>query len=139
MSQIGDAQPALPKRSLSWPDREAIARFARIAGPALLFGLRLWASVCLALAIAFWLEVENPSWAGTSAAIVSLPSLGASLRKGSFRMIGTIAGAVFAVLLTSLFPQDRVGFLLGLAFWTAFCGFSTVVLRNVSAYAAALA
>jgi uncharacterized membrane protein YccC len=105
----------------------------------LLFGLRLWASVCLALAIAFWLELDNPSWAGTSAAIVSLPSLGASLRKGSFRIIGTVIGAIFSVLLTSLFPQDRVGFLLGLAFWCAFCGFFTIVLRNVSAYAAALA
>ena len=28
-----------------------------------------WASVCLALYIAFWLELDNPYWAGTSAAI----------------------------------------------------------------------
>jgi hypothetical protein len=27
--------------------------------PALLFGLRLWVSVCLALYIAFWLELDN--------------------------------------------------------------------------------
>ena len=37
-------------------------------GPPLLFGLRLWASVCLALYVAFWLELDNPYWAGTSAA-----------------------------------------------------------------------
>ena len=36
------------------------------AGPPLLFGLRLWASVCLALYVAFWLELDNPSWAGTT-------------------------------------------------------------------------
>ena len=36
----------------------------------LLFGVRLWASVCLALFVAFWLELDNPFWAGTSAAIV---------------------------------------------------------------------
>ena len=53
---------------------------ARAAGPPLLFGLRLWAAVCLALYVAFWLELDNPFWAGTSAAIVCQPQLGASLR-----------------------------------------------------------
>ena len=60
------------------------------SGPPLLFGLRLWASVCLALYVAFWLELENPQWAGTSAALVCQPHLGASLRKGWFRLIGTV-------------------------------------------------
>jgi hypothetical protein len=35
------------------------------AGPPLLFGLRLWASVSLALCVAFWLQLDNPCWAGT--------------------------------------------------------------------------
>ena len=55
-----------------------------VAAP-LLFGLRLWASVCLALRVAFWLELDNAYWAGTSAAIVCQPHLGASLRKGRYR------------------------------------------------------
>ena len=42
----------------------------QVAGPPLLFGLRLWASVCLALYVAFWLELDNAYWAGTTAAIV---------------------------------------------------------------------
>jgi hypothetical protein len=50
----------------------------RSAGPAL-FGLRLWAAVVLALHIAFWLQLDKAYWAGTTAAIVSQPSLGASL------------------------------------------------------------
>jgi len=58
----------------------------RAAIPLLLYGVRLWAAVCLALFLAFWLELENPSWAGTSAAIVCQPVLGASLRKGWFRL-----------------------------------------------------
>ena len=32
----------------------------RAVGPALFHGLRLWASVCLALYVAFWLELDNP-------------------------------------------------------------------------------
>jgi uncharacterized membrane protein YccC len=54
----------------------------KAAGAPLLFGLRLWLSVCLALYVAFWLELDNAYWAGTTAAIVCQPHLGASLRKG---------------------------------------------------------
>ena len=50
--------------------------------PSLLLGLRLWASVCLALYVTFWLQVANGFWAGTPAALVCQPRLGASLRKG---------------------------------------------------------
>src|SRR5271166_154659 len=67
----------------------ALVDAARAAGPPLLFGLRLWASVCLALYVAFWLELDNAFWAGTSAAIVCQPQLGASMRKAWFRMVGT--------------------------------------------------
>jgi len=114
----------------------AIARwtstFAKSAkvGPSLLFGLRLWTAVCLALFVAFWLELDNPFWAGTSAAVVCQPQLGASLRKGWFRMIGTVIGASTVVVLTACFPQDRIAFLMLLAFWCGLCAFATTVLRN---------
>jgi uncharacterized membrane protein YccC len=49
---------------------EALANAARATGPPPLFGLRLWASVCLALYVAFWLELDNAYWAGASAAVV---------------------------------------------------------------------
>jgi Fusaric acid resistance protein family len=112
----------------------------RAAGPLLLFGLRLWASVCLALYVAFWLELDNAFWAGTTAAIVCQPQLGASLRKGWFRMIGTVVGAVAIVVLTACFPQERAAFLVGLALWCAAAAFvATSVLRNFAAYAASLA
>src|ERR1700721_3837023 len=106
----------------------------RSTTPALLFGLRLWAAVCIALYIAFWLQLDNPSWAGTSAAIVCQPHLGASLRKGWFRMIGTVIGAVAVVVLTACFPQDRAPFLVGLALWGAGCALVATLLRNFAAY-----
>jgi uncharacterized membrane protein YccC len=105
----------------------------------LLFSVRLWASVCLALFVAFWLELENPFWAGTSAAIVCYPQLGASLRKGWFRMIGTVIGATMIVVLTALFPQDRIAFLVLLALWGSICAFVGSLLRNFASYSAALA
>jgi hypothetical protein len=111
----------------------------KAVGLPLLFGLRLWASVCLALYVAFWLELDNAYWAGTTAAIVCQPHLGASLRKGWYRMIGTMVGAVAIVVLTACFPQDRAPFLLGLALWGSVCALVATLLRNFAAYSAALA
>jgi uncharacterized membrane protein YccC len=118
---------------------DRFGRALRTMGPMLLFGLRLWAAVCLAIYVAFWLQLDNPFWAGTSAATVCQPSVGASLRKGWFRMVGTVVGAVAIVVLTSLFVQQRAGFLLGIALWGAGCGLVATLLRNFAAYAAALA
>ena len=111
----------------------------RAAGAPLLFGVRLWLSVCLALYVAFWLELPNAYWAGTSAAIMCQPHLGASLRKGWYRLIGTVIGAVAAVVLTACFPQDRAPFLVGLALWGAGCAFVSTLLKNFAAHSAALA
>src|SRR6516165_8811849 len=58
---------------------DAVSNAVRGAGPALIFGLRLWASVCLALYVTFWLELDNAYWAGTSAALMCQPHLGAGL------------------------------------------------------------
>jgi len=107
--------------------------------PALIFGLKLSASVCLALYIAFWLQLDSAYWAGTSAGIVCQPSLGASLRKGWYRMIGTAAGAVVIVVLTACFIQNRAAFFLALALWCAGCALIGTLLRNFASYAAALA
>jgi uncharacterized membrane protein YccC len=111
----------------------------KAAGPPLLFGLRVWASVSLALYLAFWLELDDAVWAGTSAAIVCQPHLGASLRKGWYRLIGTLVGAVMIVVLTALFPQDRGPFLVGLALWCAVSAMGATLLHNFAAYSAALA
>src|ERR1700754_4844740 len=109
------------------------------ASPALLHGLRLTAAVCLALFIAYWLQLDEAHWAGTSASIVAQPALGASVRKGQFRAIGTIAGGVFIVIMTAIFPQAHPGFLLSLALWAAGWGFLAAILPNFAGYGAALA
>jgi uncharacterized membrane protein YccC len=132
--------PALPAQSpLAASHGARILDALKPLVPALLFGLRLWASVCLALYVAFWLELDNAYWAGTTAAIVCQPQLGASLRKGWFRMIGTVVGAVAIVVMTACFPQDRITFLVTLALWGALCALVATLLRNFAAYAAALA
>jgi uncharacterized membrane protein YccC len=134
------AEPgSIRARTMPRPLSVALPDALRVASPPLLFGIRLWASVCLALFVAFSLQLDNPSWAGTSAAIVCQPQLGASLRKGWFRMIGTVVGAIAVVVLTAWFPQDRVAFLALLALWGSLCAFAATVLSNFASYAAALA
>src|SRR3984957_12747373 len=125
--------------TISTPRHAPFTEWLRVATPALLFGLRLWASVCVAFYVAFALELSEPSWAATTAALVCQPVLGASLRKPMFRMIGTVIGAIAIVVLAALCRQDRVAFLVGLAFWCAASGFVATLLRNFAAYAAALA
>jgi uncharacterized membrane protein YccC len=115
-----------------------LAQRLRAATPALLFGLRLWASVCLSFYVAFALELSEPAWAGATAALVCQPVLGASLRKAAFRMVGTVVGAVGIVIIAAFFRQDRAGFLIGLALWCAASAFVATLLTNFAAYAAAL-
>jgi uncharacterized membrane protein YccC len=67
-----------PLRASAIFDTRRLKEALRAAGPPLLFGFRLSASVCLALYVAFWLELDVASWAGTMAAIVCQPRLGAS-------------------------------------------------------------
>jgi uncharacterized membrane protein YccC len=137
MSQGGVRQSG-PRPSF-WHEVRRRVHASSSAVPPLLFGLRLWVAVCLALYIAFWLELDNAFWAGASAAIVCQPRLGASLRKGWYRMVGTIVGAVAIVVLTACFPQNRVAFLLGLALWGAACALAATLLRNFASYSATLA
>jgi uncharacterized membrane protein YccC len=125
--------------SIGGSGRAGPAAALRAMAPAMLFGLRLWASVCLALYVAFWLQLDTPAWAGTTAALACQPQLGASLRKGWFRLIGTAIGAVAVVFLSACFPQQRAPFLAGLALWGGLCALMATVLRNFAAYAAALA
>jgi uncharacterized membrane protein YccC len=107
--------------------------------PALACGLRMAASVCLALYLAFWLQLDNPFWAGASAAAVCQPTLGASLRKGWYRMVGTVLGAVVIVVITGCFVQNRALFLIAMALWGGVCAAIATLLRNFAAYSAALA
>jgi len=43
--------------------------------PAILYGVRIAASASIALYIAFFLQMDQPSWAGTTAVIVAQPTI----------------------------------------------------------------
>ena len=126
-------------RSLLVSNAARLIEALRAAGPPLLFGLRLWARGVARALRRVLAQLDNPFWAGTSAAIVCQPQLGASLRKGWFRLVGTVIGAAMSLVLVACFPQDRVLFLGCLTVWGAACAFAATLLRNFASYAAALA
>ena len=139
MANAIEERSRTPLRKLWAQWSAALTSAGRGGGRPLLFGLRLWISVCLALYVAFYLKLDNEYRASLSAAIICQPELGASLRKGWYRMIGTLVGAVAIVGLMALFPQARAPFLIGLALWGAACACVATLLRNFASYSAALA
>ena len=123
----------------NWAHWPRLRDAATVAWPCLLHGLRIAAAASLALFVAYTLELDNAHWAGETAAVVCQPGLGASLRKGWYRAVGTVIGAVAIVLLVASFPQQHIIFLVGLALFTGLCAFVGTVLRNFAGYGAVLA
>ena len=118
---------------------QAFRRGLDAATPRVLYGVRMTASVALAMWVGFWLQLQHAYWAPLTAAIVCQPGIGASLQKGRYRIIGTCIGAVAIVLLTGAMPQSRIGLVAGLAAWGGLCAIMSTFLKNNAAYAAALA
>ena len=70
--------------------------------------------------IAMQLGWMNPYWAGWAVAVIALPTAGASIRKGTLRVVGTIPGCLAALAIHALAPQDRWIFLLLTCVWVFF-------------------
>lgn len=127
----------MPETGVLEPDpRLFFTGFAARLPSALIHGVRIAAAVAAALYAAFFLQLDEPSWAGVTAAIVAQPVLGAVIRKGVFRLAGTIAGACAAVAIVICFPQSRAGFFMSLALWEGLCAYAATALRNFGAYGA---
>src|ERR1700726_5031541 len=67
----------------------------------------IWAALAVSYYIAFVLELNSAANAGTGLLILVGPTQGMVLSKAIYRIVGTLFGAVFAIILTSPFSQDR--------------------------------
>src|SRR5262245_20119995 len=99
-----------------------------------IFAAKTTASGLLALLVAFAFNLDQPKWALLTVFIVAQPQSGLVLAKSFFRIIGTVVGAAVALLLVSLFAQERVLFLGSLALWIGLCTFASKYARNFAAY-----
>lgn len=118
-------------------DRHPIV-FAGLPLKSWAFAVRIWLAVIAALYVGFWLELEAPSSAAVTVAILALPSRGQVMEKAVFRMIATVVGVAASIAIVGLFTQSGA-FLLGVfAVWLAICVYAVGLLDGSRAYAAAL-
>ena len=103
-----------------------------------LFGLRTWASMMLALYVAFWLQLDGASSAAVTAAILALPTRGQAASKAIYRFAGTAVGVIAAIAISGLFNEVRTLFIVAVAAWLALCVFVANRLDGNRAYAAVL-
>ncbi|RKF17896.1 FUSC family protein [Alginatibacterium sediminis] len=84
--------------------------------------IKVGLSVSLALSIALWFGWDKPYWAVICVFIIAASeSYNHALRKGQNRLIGTLIGCAFAILLISHLSQDHLLFLISYAGFLAFC------------------
>lgn len=63
------------------------------------YALRNTIAMCLALTVAYYLNLDEPYWAMTSAAVVSFPTVGGVISKSMGRIAGSLLGAIAALIL----------------------------------------
>jgi uncharacterized membrane protein YccC len=112
--------------------------FAGAPASAWAFGIRIWIAVVVALAASFWLELEAPSSAAVTVAILAAPTRGAALEKAYYRLIATFIGVTAAIAITGLFSQARDLLLVAFAGWIGLCVYAAGLMDGNRAYAAVL-
>jgi uncharacterized membrane protein YccC len=102
------------------------------------FAVRIWIAAILALYLSFWLQLEAPTTAIITVAIVAQPTRGEVLEKAVFRVLATIIGVVASIVITGLFSQTRDLLLIAYAGWIGLCVYVAGLLDGNRAYAAVL-
>src|SRR5215468_1933907 len=113
-------------------------RFAGVPAGSWAFGIRIWLAVVVALVASFWLELEVPSAAAVTVAILAEPTRGRALEKACFRLIATVIGVTAAIVIVALFSQARDLLLAAFAVWIGLCVYAAGLLDGNRAYAAVL-
>ena len=104
-----------------------------------IFSIKTFASSMLALFIAFHFDLPKPAWAMATAYIVANPFSGAVTSKAIYRVLGTIIGAVVAVLLVPNLANARELLCLLLAAWVGMCLYVSLLDRTPRSYVFMLA
>ena len=103
------------------------------------YALRNGIAMCLALTIAYALDLDEPYWAMTSAAVVSFPTVGSVISKSLGRIAGSLLGATAALVIAGHTLNDPWFFTLSMAAWLALCTWACSLFLNNAAYAFQLA
>ena len=102
------------------------------------FAIRVWLATILALFVSFWLQLESPTTAALTVAVLAEPTRGQALDKAGFRLLATVVGVTASIAITGLFSQARDLILVAFAMWLGICVFAAKLLDGYRAYAAVL-
>ncbi|WP_086869377.1 FUSC family protein [Kosakonia pseudosacchari] len=103
------------------------------------YALRNGIAMCLALTVAYYLDLDEPYWAMTSTAVVSFPTVGGVISKSLGRIAGSLLGASAALIIAGQTLNDPWLFLFAMAAWIGFCTWACAQFTNNVAYAFQLA
>jgi uncharacterized membrane protein YccC len=112
--------------------------FAGFPASSWAFAIRIWLACLLALYAGFWLQLESPSSAAITVAILALPTRGQGLEKAGARLLATVIGVAASIAIAGIFSQTDGLLLAVLGIWVGLCVFTAAMLDGNRAYAAAL-
>ncbi|MGE9552147.1 FUSC family protein [Erwinia amylovora] len=124
--------------NLSWLEWQQLP-WIKATGGQWRYALRNSIAMCLALSIAYGLDLDEPYWAMTSAAVVSFPTVGGVISKSLGRIAGSLMGASAALLIAGHTLNEPWLFALAIASWLALCTYIANHYQNNVAYAFSLA
>src|ERR1700680_630768 len=99
----------------------------------------IWVALAVSDYIAFALELNSAAGVGTGLLILVGPPQGMVLSKAIYRIAGTLFGALIALILTSLFSQDRTMLIAVFSVYMACLVALATLLRDFRAYGCILA
>lgn len=102
--------------------------------PQIKLALRTAISMVLCTWIAIFLQLPNPFWATITALMMSTENVGASFEKGVLRILGTLMGVILGFLITYLFVQTPILFIL--AYFVVISLLSYLTVKTKYPYAA---
>ncbi len=102
------------------------------------FALRVWLAMLLALYVSFWLELDSPSTAAVTVAILALPTRGQGMEKAVYRLLATVIGVAASIAIAGIFSQTDALLLAMFGIWVGLCVYAAGMLDGNRAYAAAL-
>lgn len=127
----------IPVNTTSAAAPSALA-FAGFPASSWAFALRVWLAMMLALYASFWLELESPSSAALTVAILALPTRGQGMEKAGYRLLATAIGVMASIAIAGVFSQTDGLLLAVLGIWVGLCVYVAAMLDGNRAYAAAL-
>ena len=112
--------------------------FAGFPASSWAFAIRVWLASLVALYASFWLQLEAPSSAAITVAILALPTRGQGFEKAGYRLLATFIGVAASIAIAGTFSQTGGLLLAVFSIWIGLCVYAAGMLDGNRAYAAAL-